>query len=93
MGLVAPAFTLTWATAKELNPPALAGTAMAIVNTGVFLGPAIYQPLVGWVLDRSGFGAAIAVLAGLSLLAPLSALLVTETRCRNVTVARPAPGT
>ena len=46
-----------------MNPPALSGTAMAVVNTGVFLGPTIFQPLVGWVLDRAGFQAALAVLA------------------------------
>jgi sugar phosphate permease len=53
MGASATGFTLSWASVKEVNPPALSGTAMAVVNAGVFLGPAIYQPLVGWVLDRS----------------------------------------
>jgi sugar phosphate permease len=52
MGASATGFTLSWASVKEVNPPTLSGTAMAVVNTGVFLGPAIYQPLVGWVLDR-----------------------------------------
>lgn len=53
MGASATGFTLSWASAKEVNPPALSGTAMALVNAGVFLGPTLYQPLVGWVLDRS----------------------------------------
>ena len=61
MGASGPAFTLSWAAVKEVNPPALSGTAMAVVNTGVFLGAAIYQPLVGWVLDRAGFRAALLV--------------------------------
>jgi sugar phosphate permease len=87
MGGSAPAFTLSWASVKEVNPPALAGTAMAVVNTGVFLGPTIYQPLVGYVLDRAGFGPALAVLAVCSLGGLVAALLVRETRCRNVTVA------
>lgn len=52
MGASATAFTLSWASVKEVNPPALSGTAMALVNTGVFLGPTVQQPLVGWVLDR-----------------------------------------
>jgi MFS family permease len=86
MGLSAPAFTLSWASVKEVNPPALAGTAMAVVNTGVFLGPTVYQPLVGWVVDRAGFRAGIAVLAACALAGVLSALLVRETGCRNVTV-------
>ncbi len=66
MGASAPAFTLSWASVKEVNPPALSGTAMALVNAGVFLGPTIYQPLVGWVLDRAAAarGAAGAPAAG-----------------------------
>jgi sugar phosphate permease len=87
IGLSAPAFTLSWASVKEVNPPALAGTAMAVVNTGVFLGPTMYQPLVGWVLDRAGFRAGIAVLAACSLGGFVAALLVRETRSRNVTTA------
>ncbi len=85
MGASAPAFTLSWASVKEVNPPALAGTAMAVVNTGVFLGPAIYQPLVGWALDRAGFRAGLAVLAACSLGGVLATLLVRETCCRNLT--------
>jgi sugar phosphate permease len=85
LGLSASAFTLSWASVKEVNPPALAGTAMAVVNTGVFLGPTFYQPLVGWVVDRAGFRAGTAVLAACALGGVLSALLVRETRCRNVT--------
>jgi len=84
MGGSAPAFTLSWASVKEVNPPALAGTAMAVVNTGVFLGPTIYQPLVGWVLDRAGFRAGLLVLAACSLGGLLAALFVRETHCRNV---------
>jgi sugar phosphate permease len=85
MGTSAAAFTLSWASVKEVNAPVLAGTAMALVNTGVFLGAGICQPLVGWVLDRAGFRAGIAVLAACSLAGFLSTLLVRETRCRNVT--------
>ncbi|HYG67517.1 MAG TPA: MFS transporter [Anaeromyxobacteraceae bacterium] len=88
MGASATAFTLTWASAKEVNPPALAGTAMALVNTGVFLGPTIYQPLVGWVVDRAGFQPGILVLAACALLGLVAALFVPETRGRNVTTAR-----
>jgi sugar phosphate permease len=51
MGLGAADFTLSWAIAKEVNRPALSGMATGIVNTGVFLGVAVLQPLVGWVMD------------------------------------------
>ncbi|MFI4983047.1 MAG: MFS transporter, partial [Nevskiales bacterium] len=53
MGLFTASFTLCWACAKEVNPPLLSGMATSVVNTGVFLGPAILQPLVGWVMDDS----------------------------------------
>jgi sugar phosphate permease len=86
LGVTAPSFTLSWASVKEVNPPALAGTAMAFANTGVFLGTAIYQPLFGWVSDRAGFRAGAAVLAACALGGLVAALLVRETRCRNVTV-------
>ena len=85
MGASAPGFTLSWAAAKEVNPPALSGTAMALVNTGVFLGTAIEQPLAGWVLDRAGFRAAMAVLAVCAAAGLAAAGLVRETRGRNVT--------
>ena len=90
MGASATGFTLSWASVKEVNPPALAGTAMAVVNTGVFLGPTLYQPLVGWVLDRAGFRAGLAVLAAFAATGVLAALFVRETWCRNLTAARPA---
>ena len=64
MGLVTASFTLTWACAKEVNPPLLSGMATSVVNVGVFLGPAILQPLVGWVMDRSWLAAHGASLNG-----------------------------
>jgi sugar phosphate permease len=89
LGFSAPAFTLSWASVKEVNAPGLSGTAMAVANTGVFLGSMIYQPLVGFVLDRAGWRPALLVLAGCAAGGVLAAALVRETRCRNVTVAEP----
>lgn len=54
MGLTAGSFTLSWACVKEVNKHALSGMATSVVNTGVFLGTGILQPLVGWTLDRAG---------------------------------------
>ncbi len=54
MGLSAGCFTLSWACVKEVNKHALSGMATSVVNTGVFLGTGILQPLVGWTLDRMG---------------------------------------
>jgi MFS family permease len=99
MGLVTASLTLSWACAKEVNPPLLSGMATSVVNVGVFLGPAVLQPLVGWVMDRRWQGAmeggarlysAADYQAGLTLLAAAAALgalatfFVRETGCRNV---------
>ncbi len=107
MGASATGFTLSWASVKEVNPPSLSGTAMAVVNGGVFLGPTIYQPLVGWVLDRAAaargtaaayapedFRRGLGVLAAFALMGLLAALLVRETYGRNVAAepARPPRG-
>jgi hypothetical protein len=62
----------------------------------IFLGPAVMQPVVGWVLDlaRSGelraaahtqeeWHRALLVLAGLALFGFAAALFVRETHARN----------
>jgi sugar phosphate permease len=96
MGLCASSFTLSWACAKEVNPPALSGMATGVVNVGAFLGTAILQPLVGWAIDHAHAGtplmplgagdyrAGIAILAAFSLSGLLAALFVRETNCRYV---------
>lgn len=93
MGLAAPSFTLSWACAKEVNPPALSGMATSVVNVGAFLGTAILQPLVGWAIDRAHAGSAsplaladyqtgMAIMLGFSLAGLLAILFVRETYCR-----------
>jgi predicted MFS family arabinose efflux permease len=99
MGLATAGFTLGWASAKEVNPPHLSGMATSVVNVGVFLGPAILQPLTGWVMERGWDGriengvriyGAAAWHDGLVLMAAAAAagwvatLVVRETNCRNV---------
>ncbi|MGH9578828.1 MAG: MFS transporter, partial [Terriglobales bacterium] len=93
MGIGISGASLAWALAKELNPPALAGTATSLVNTGGFLGTALFQPMVGWVLDRFGAGVALdgyriaaTVLSAIALCGVAAAFLIRETRCRNVYV-------
>ena len=60
----------------------LVGIATAIVNTGIFLGAGILQPLVGWALDRgraadpqAPWDHALPILAGAAALGALSAWL------------------
>jgi sugar phosphate permease len=91
MGIGIAGATLTWALAKELNPPALSGTATSLVNTGGFLGTALFQPLVGWVLDRNAAGVALVgyrsaamLLALIALTGVVAAFRLRETRCRNI---------
>ncbi|MGE5170856.1 MAG: MFS transporter [Rudaea sp.] len=83
MGLLIPGFTLSWTIAKEVNRPEHSGIATALVNTGIFLGTGILQPLVGWVLDRergldpaAGFEHAIMVLAAAAAFGALMSFFV-----------------
>jgi sugar phosphate permease len=93
MGMSIAGTTLVWACGKEVNPPAFSGTSTSVVNTGGFLGPALLQPLVGLVLDRSSGGAAhslddwrlaLGVLFAFALFGWLCTFFVTETHCRNI---------
>ena len=93
MGVCISGATLVWACGKEVNPPQYSGTSTSVVNTGGFLGPALLQPLVGWVLDASSGSAAHSLddwRRGLSVLFVfatggwLCTFLVTETRGRNI---------
>lgn len=40
-----------YAIARDVNEPALAGTAFGVVNSATVAAGAIFQPLVGWLLD------------------------------------------
>lgn len=99
MGLATASFTLSWACAKEVNPPALSGMSTAVANMGGFLMGALLQPAVGWVMDQRWDGTLIDgvrvyALAdfrwGLLLIAAaawggaLAAWFIRETHCRNI---------
>lgn len=101
LGLSGSGFVLSYACAKEVCAPALSGMAISVVNTGLFLGAAIMQPLFGWVLDRGWDGTlengvriysaanyqqALWLMLGFAALALISATRLTETRCRNITL-------
>ena len=45
---------LSIVTAKELFPPEIAGTSMGATNLFPIVGAVIFQPLMGYVLDRGG---------------------------------------
>jgi len=101
LGLSAGGLVVTYAAAKEWAPPANAGMAIALVNTGLFLGAAIMQPLFGWVADLAwdgslvdgvrrypwaGYRNGLMVSAGFAFLAILGAWRLRETHCRNQTL-------
>lgn len=99
LGLAAGGFVVTYAAAKECLPAGVSGMAIALVNTGLFLGAAIMQPAFGWVLDLTWDGtlrdgvrvyAASDYRNGLwlsfafAVIALLAALRIRETYCRHV---------
>ncbi|HET7876728.1 MAG TPA: MFS transporter [Methylomirabilota bacterium] len=99
MGTVGAAFVLTWPLGREVNPPALAGIAVAVANLGGFLGAALTQGPIGAVLDSRWTGvmaggarvypldayrAAFAVCAAFVLTAAGLSLLLKETRGENI---------
>jgi MFS family permease len=93
MGLSVCGMTLSWACAKEVNPPQYSGIAISVVNTSGFLAVALLQPLVGWLLDRAANGVpyagadflpGILLLASFAGIALAAALFIPETRCRNI---------
>jgi MFS family permease len=99
MGVSGGAFVLTWPIGREVNPPHLAGIAVAVVNLGGFLGAALTQGPLGAVLDARWTGtlvagaraypvdayrAAFAVCAAFALASLLLSLLLRETYGRNI---------
>ena len=99
LGLSTAGFSLTWACAKEVNPPLLSGMSTSIANMGGFLCAAIMQPVVGWIMDLGWQGEMVGgarvydlatwqngVLAA-TFCAGLGAAAswrIRETRCRNI---------
>ncbi len=99
MGAATSCFSLSWACAKEVNPPLLSGMSTSVCNMGGFLAGAILQPLVGWVMDQRWQGLLVngsrvyssadyrvgaSFLAGAALIGLISACFLRETGCRNI---------
>lgn len=104
MGACAACVVLTWACAKEVNPPALSGMSTSVTNMGGFLASALLQPLVGLAMDLNWSGtlvngvrvyAADDLRLGMGLMAAVAALgaawtwRLQETGCRNIWVEPP----
>ncbi len=98
LGLTAGGNVVVYAAAKEVLPARVAGMAIALVNTGLFLGAAVMQPAFGWVLDLTWDGAmregvrlygrgdylnGLWLSFGCALIALVAAPLMRETHCRQ----------
>ncbi len=55
-GFASGSMIIGFAFVKESVPIRLAGTVSGVINMGVMMGPMIFQPAVGWVLDRMWTG-------------------------------------
>jgi MFS family permease len=55
-GLLAGGIVMTFATAREHNPPWASGATLGFVNMCTMAGGAVFQPLVGWLLDLNWDG-------------------------------------
>ena len=77
-------------TTKELFPVEIAGTSVGTVNLFPFLGGAVFQPVLGWILDSypktasgayslEGYKAILLVLFGASVVALISTFFMKET--------------
>jgi len=101
IGLTSGGFVLTYACAKEVAQPALSGMAISLVNTGLFLGAAIAQPLFGWILDVGWDGKivnginlyswqnyqnAMLLMFAFAVIAVIAAVRIKETHCENITI-------
>lgn len=99
MGVFSASFTLSWACAKEVNPPLLSGMSTSVANMGGFLAAALLQPLMGWVMDQQWDGAmangarlyspecyrlGLLLVAATAFVGAIGAWRLRETRCRNI---------
>lgn len=99
LGVTTAGFSLTWACAKEVNPPLLSGMSTSVANMGGFMTAALLQPFVGWVMDLGWTGEMVSgarvydvetwrhgvlVVTVCAILGAASCWWIKETRCRNI---------
>jgi MFS family permease len=98
LGLFGASMIMTFAAAREHNPPSVGGAAIGFINTGTVGSGALAQPLIGWLLDLSWTGemaagarlyplaayeTALLLLPAWSALAFAACLFYRETYCRQ----------
>jgi len=97
-GLAASALVVTYATARESNAPAVSSAVYGMINAAVTGSGALFQPLIGWLLDlgwdgrlvdgariysADAYAGALAVLPAAGAVGLLLALAVRETHARQ----------
>ncbi len=99
-GLAAAAIPTTFAALRELNPPAVAGTTLGLVNMFVVGSGAVLQPLIGTLLDSaaepsvsstiaysaSNYNTAFVTIVLANAVAFACALSIRESNCQNTTL-------
>ena len=98
IGLGGAGLALSFAVGREHNAPASAGVAVGVVNMLMVGSGALFQPLIGWLLDfgwngamangvrvyaGSEFRLALAVLPAASVAGVIAAALLRETHARQ----------
>ena len=98
-GIAGSSMTVIFSAMRELNRPEVAASALGLLNMCIVGAGAVTQPLAGWLLDRnwdgtlsdgariysaSAYDTAFLVFYGTNALALVGALLLRETRCRQV---------
>lgn len=98
-GLSTAGFSLSWACAKEVNPPLLSGMSTSVANMGGFLAGALLQPLFGYLMDLGWQGEmlngarlydlaawrnGLFVVLACALMGAIAAWRIRETHCRNI---------
>ena len=102
-GFFSGSMVLSFAVAREYNHPESAGATLGFVNTFVMAAGAIFQPLIGWLLDLNWDGtieagariysASTYRMAFLTIVASgtaslLMGVLMKETHCTNIALNR-----
>jgi MFS family permease len=98
MGAASSGFVLSFATGRENVPTWASGAALGVVNTASMTSGAVFQPLIGWILDlkwdgmmeaggrvysADAWGLALATLPACQALALVASVLIRETHCRH----------
>lgn len=68
----------------EINPVAIAGSVLGVVSTLVMAGGAVFQPLVGWLIESNqSYTYGMWVLPACILVSALCLSMIKETHCRR----------